>query len=270
MKSQSMKSQSMKSQLINIIKHQDCFDFLQEVKSNSIDLILTDPPYIISKETGFKSVVKGVKRFGVSMDFGEWDKNQSNLLPLIEEFYRVLKKGGTCIIFYDIWKISILKNFLDKNNFKQLRLIEWIKDNPVPLNSQINYLTNAKEIAISAVKGSNPVFNSSYDNGLYQYPIYHSKDRFHPTQKPLKLFEDLIKKHTNQQDTVLDCFLGSGTTAIASLNLNRNFIGCELNQTYYNKILNRISLYQNKKPTLKKPTLKKPTLKKPTLKKIQL
>ena len=72
----------------------------------------------------------------------------------------------------------------------------------------------------------------------------------------------LISLVSKENDIVLDPFAGSGTTLVAASMLNRNFIGCELNQTYYNKILNRISLYQNKKPTLKKPTLKKPTLKK--------
>ena len=63
------------------------------------------------------------------------------------------------------------------------------------------------------------------------------KNRFHKTQKSLRLFEDLIKKHSNEGDTVLDTFLGGGTTAIACKNTNRHFKGCEINKEYYDKII---------------------------------
>lgn len=121
-----------------------------------------------------------------------------------------------------------------------MRFIEWVKTNPVPLNSKTNYLTNSREIALVGVKGSKPTFNSEYDNGIYNYPICHDKGRFHPTQKPVALIEDLILKHSNENDTVLDCFAGSGTTAVAAYNQNRNFIGCELSEEYYKKTLQRL------------------------------
>lgn len=223
-----------------IVKHQDCFTFLSEIQSDSIDLILIDPPYEISRPTGFGSIVHGVERFAVSMDFGDWDYNFSGLDIVIQEFYRVLKKGGTVIIFYDLWKISYLARLLELSKFKQLRFLEWIKCNPVPLNSKVNYLTNAREVAVSAVKAGRPVFHSEYDKGIYEFPIYHAKDRWHPTQKPVKLFEALIEKHSNPGDLVLDCFLGSGTTAIASCNTDRRFIGCEIDESYFKKAMERI------------------------------
>jgi DNA modification methylase len=222
------------------IKNLDCFDFLVDVPSNSVDLVLVDPPYEISRTTGFSAVVNGVDRFAVSMDFGEWDYNFNGLEQVIQEFYRILKKGGTAIIFYDLWKITNLATMLENSRFKQLRFIEWIKTNPVPLNSKINYLTNGREIAITAIKGSKPKFYSEYDNGIYEYPIYHGKDRWHPTQKPIKLFEELILKHSDEGDVVLDCFSGSGTTALAAKNTKRSFIGCELSQEYYEKSIKRI------------------------------
>ena len=125
---------------------------------------------------------------------------------------------------------------MEKHKFKQLRFIEWIKTNPQPLNSKINYLTNVREIALVGVKKNKPVFNSEYDNGIYMFPLQGGKNRFHPTQKSLKLFEELISKHSNENDVVLDTFLGSGTTAIACKNKNRNFKGCEINKEYYDKI----------------------------------
>ena len=152
----------------------------------------------------------------------------------------MLRKGGTLICFYDLWKLTTLKEYLEKAKFKQLRFIEWLKTNPVPLNSKTNYLTNAREIAILGVKGGRPTFHSEYDNGIYKYPICHDKGRFHPTQKPLALIEELIKKHSEEGDVVVDCFSGSGTTAVAANNTGRNFIGCELSKEYYDKSIKRI------------------------------
>lgn len=263
------------------IKNTDGLEYLQDIKTSTIDLVLTDPPYIISKETGMNTHYNKVKRnelnnitsikteeewlaykeknntadkykdnyikygtiygkkYCVKTDYGEWDSNFTldKLNDFIKEYYRVLKNGGTVIIFFDIWKISDLKDILEQNNFKQIRFIEWIKTNPQPLNSKINYLTNCREIALTAVKKGKPTFNGQYDNGTYFYPLQGGKNRIHPTQKNLKLFEELIIKHSNEGDTVLDTFLGGGTTAIASKNTSRNFKGTELNKEYYDKVI---------------------------------
>ena len=226
------------------IKEISCFDFLPALKKDSVDLILIDPPYEVSRETNFQSgeaTGKDTDRFRVSMDFGDWDNNFTGLDKVIEECYRVLKPNGTIICFYDLWKITTLKQYLENAKFKQIRFIEWIKTNPVPLNSKTNYLTNSREIALTAVKKAKPTFNSEYDNGVYSYPICHDKGRFHPTQKPLALIEELILKHSNEGDLVLDCFSGSGTTALASFNQNRNFIGCEISKEYYQKSIDRLT-----------------------------
>jgi len=225
------------------LRHMSCFDYLPTIEDNSIDLVLIDPPYEVSRETNFQSGAatgKDTDRFRVSMEFGDWDVGFIGLDIVIKECYRVLKKGGTMICFYDLWKLTTLKDYFEKAKFKQIRFIEWIKTNPVPINSKVNYLTNAREIAVIGVKGSKPVFNSEYDNGLYLYPICHDKGRFHPTQKPLALIEDLIIKHSNKGDFVLDCFAGSGTTAVGAYNQSRNFKGCELSQDYYDKSIQRL------------------------------
>ena len=159
----------------------------------------------------------------------------------VKHFYRVLKPGGTCIVFFDLWKITPLKQQLESAKFKQIRFIEWLKTNPQPINSKVNYLTNCREIALLGIKKSKPTFNSSYDKGVYEYPIQGGKDRFHPTQKNTKMFEDLILKHSNEGDVVLDCFLGSGTTAVAAKNTKRDFIGCELDKEYFDKLMLRLN-----------------------------
>ena len=225
------------------LENKSCFDFLREVDSNSVSLVLIDPPYEISRSTNFASCeAKGsdTDRFRISMDFGSWDVRFDGLSDVIKECFRVLKENGTMICFYDIWKISILRKYFDDAGFKQIRFIEWVKTNPVPLNSKVNYLTNAREIALVGVKTGKPTFNSEYDNGIYRYPICHERGRFHPTQKPVELIEALIKKHSNKGDIVLDCFSGSASTAVAAHNQGRDFIGCELSDEYYHKSIERL------------------------------
>ena len=81
------------------------------------------------------------------------------LEEFIKLYYSKLRKGGTCIIFFDIWKITPLKELMEKYKFKQIRFIEWIKTNPQPLNSSTNYLTNCREIALLGVKKSKHTFS---------------------------------------------------------------------------------------------------------------
>jgi site-specific DNA-methyltransferase (adenine-specific) len=221
-------------------------ELLKTIESNSVDLVLTDPPYIISKKSGMQSYRDSIenggevnekygKKFAVTTEFGEWDSSYTidDLKHSIDEFYRILRPGGSCIIFFDLWKIETLKGLLSK--FSKHRLIEWIKTNPMPINQYATYLSNAREIAISCVKGGKATFNSKYDKGIYEYPIYNGKDRFHPTQKSLPLFEELITKHSNEGDIVVDPYAGSGTTALASKNTNRIFICGEPDEDYFKK-----------------------------------
>ncbi len=265
----------------------DGLTFLSSIDNDSVDLILTDPPYIISRPSGMNSLYNQVKeneanniefvkteedwiqykedkkiesddnkdnyikygsiygkKYSVKTDYGDWDKDftMEVLEKFIAEYYKKLKKGGTVIIFFDIWKLSALKDLLEKYKFKQIRFIEWIKTNPQPLNSKTNYLTNCREIALVAVKGAKPTFHSSYDKGIYEFPLQGGKNRFHPTQKSLALFEALINKHSNENDVVVDTFLGSGTTALACKNTKRQFKGCEVSQEYYEKIMKLVEV----------------------------
>lgn len=217
----------------------DCFNYLKTVEDNSIDLILTDPPYDISKKSGFSSG-KLSKFTQISIDFGYWD-TELDLDVLFKEYYRVLRKGGTLILFYDIWKSTMIKDFAMKYKFKQPRVGQWLKNNPVPVNSKTNYLSNCSEYFFSFVKDKNPTFNSEYDNGIYNFPLCHGKERLeHPTQKPLGLIKNLILKHSNSGDIVLDTFSGTSTTAIACLETNRNYICVERDEMYYQISKNRI------------------------------
>jgi DNA modification methylase len=231
-----------------MIIHGDCFEHLSKINSNSIDLIIVDPPYLISKKSNFKNYSDKansdiITKYGKhSIDFGDWDKENIDWNLLFNEYYRILKKGGTLIVFFDIWKSSLIKEVADKNKFKQGRVCVWQKTNPVPINSKINYLSNANEYFFSFIKDKKPTFNSEYDNGVYKYPICHGKERLeHPTQKPLSLITELIKKHSNVGDLVLDTFAGSGTTGEACVVLGRKYILIEKDNNYYNLILGRLN-----------------------------
>ena len=274
------------SSFVMDLQNMEGLQYLQTVQDNSVDLILTDPPYIISKDSGMNDHYNNVKfneenhiefvkteeewlqykatnnilddsnkdnylkygtiygkKYCVKTDYGSWDAdfNMDTLEQFIASYYKKLRKGGTLIIFFDLWKITGLKDLLEKHKFKQLRFIEWIKTNPQPLNSAVNYLTNCREIALVGVKGGSPTFNSKYDNGIYMHPLQGGKNRFHPTQKSLALFEELIAKHSNPGDTVLDTFLGSGTTALSCKKLQRNCKGCEINSEYFGKMMDILS-----------------------------
>ena len=211
----------------------DYHDFMLSFPEGSVDLILTDPPYTISKKTGFASVVNGVKRFAVSMDFGAWDHVQIDLSDMAQVFYRALRQSGTAIVWYDLWKIGELKEAMEMAGFKMLRQIIWQKTNPVPLNMKSTYLSNSREMAVAGVKGGKPTFNSEYDSGVYELPIpRHNGHRQHPTQKPEPIFSELVRKHSNPGDLVVDPFLGSGTTAMAAIKSDRSFAGCDIDDRY--------------------------------------
>lgn len=101
-----------------VLVNESCFDFLKRVKDNSINLVLIDPPYEVSRDTNFKlgkKTGKDTDRFRVSMDFGSWDSNFIGLDKVIKEAYRILKKGGTLICFYDLWKITTLRTYFEKS-----------------------------------------------------------------------------------------------------------------------------------------------------------
>ena len=231
-------------------------EFLSTIENNSIDLVLTDPPYIISRKSGMQAYKDDLEKGGevdkkygtkyaITTEFGEWDSSFTidDLRLSINEFYRILRPGGSCIIFFDVWKIETLTNLLSK--FSKHRFVEWIKTNPMPVNQYATYLSNAREIAISCVKGGKATFNSKYDKGIYEYPIYGGKDRFHPTQKSLPMFEELIKKHSNEGDTVVDPYAGSGTTALAAKNTNRLYLCCEPSDEFFQKGYDRVNNLTN-------------------------
>ncbi len=200
-----------------------------------IDLIVADPPYIISRESNFHTM-KDRKNARTGTSFGEWDQEFDNR-PWLESAYGILKGGGSLITFNDFKKVSEVIAIASDLGFVYKDVLVWEKTNPMPRNRDRRYVPSLEMMVWFVKPGGKWVFNRQ--KSTYQSPVlrYASESggafkRIHPTQKPVKLIEALVKVHSNEGDLVLDPFMGSGATAIAALNTSRQFIGFELDPHY--------------------------------------
>jgi DNA modification methylase len=210
--------------MINTVQNIDCLIGMQAIPDGSIDMILCDLPYgEVNRDTGgLRNLNKGLA-----------DVCNIDLHTLVEQYGRVCK--GTVYLFCGIEQISVLTKELKLNGFST-RLGQWEKSNPSPMNGTKVWLS-ASEFCVIGRK-PNAVFNRHCEKPIWKYPV--GTNKLHPTQKPLKLFEYLIESSTNEYETVLDNCMGSGTTAIACINTNRNYIGFEKEEKYFNIIQERI------------------------------
>ena len=212
------------------------------IEKESIDDIITDPPYNISRDNNFTTMGRA------GIDFGEWDKD-FDLTSWIKIAEPLLKKGGNIVIFNDWKNMTNITKALEDNGFEIKDLIRWEKTNPMPRNRDRRFITDY-EVAVWAVKkGGKWTFNridEAYERPEIKCgvtPQGEKKLGSHPTQKPIAVMEWLIQRLTNENDIVLDPFMGSGSTGIACEKLNRQFIGIELDENYHNIAYNRISGY---------------------------
>lgn len=226
------------------IFNEDNLIVLKNMEKESVDLVVTDPPYNISRDNNFTSMGRS------GIDFGQWDKN-ADLFSWILQLNRIVKKNGSVFIFNDWKNLGDISRVLDENGFETKDIVRWVKNNPMPRNRDRRYIVDY-EFGIWAVKkGSKWVFNrqnDSYDrpeikSGLT--PKSEKKWGSHPTQKPVSVMEEIIQRHSNEGDVILDPFMGSGSTGVASLNLNRDFIGIELSKEYFDIAKNRIEEVSN-------------------------
>ena len=215
-----------------ITKNSDCIIGMQELEKESVNALITDPPYNIAKDNNFKSMGRA------GIDFGEWDKN-FNLVSWLPIAIDKVKKGGNIVIFTDWKSTTPIVEELEKLNCEVKDMIRIEKSNPMPRNRDRRFITDY-EISIWAVKkGAKWTFNRISET--YERPLIKTKvtpksekiDEGHPTQKNVETMEWLIERLTNERDVVLDPFMGSGTTGVACQNLNRRFIGYELDENYY-------------------------------------
>lgn len=221
----------------------DAYNKINElIKANvQVDHIITDPPYNISADNNFgtmKTPRKGV-------DFGSWDW-QFDLTRWIGLYQSLIKKDGSIIIFCSYRFMSDVIRALESEGFDVKDVLIWRKSNPMPRNINRRYVQDM-EFAVWAVKsGAKWVFNkpasAKYLRSMYEAPVVAGKERTnHPTQKSLKVMQDIINIHTNPDDVILDPFMGSGTTGVAAVASGRKFIGIELEAEYFELSSNRLA-----------------------------
>lgn len=241
------------------IYNKDCFKYLPKIGNDSIDCIITDPPYFLSNDG---ITCKSGKM--VSVNKGDWDKgnNIDDIYDFnsewIKESYRVLKPGGTLWVsgtYHNIYIIgSIINSFKD---FRILNNITWVKKAPPP-NLSCRFFTHSTETILWVRKGQKTkhYFNyelmKSYNDGKQMKDVWimgrPKKDEMkfgkHPTQKPEEVIERMVHASTQENDLVLDMFNGSGTTGVVCARNNRNYIGIESDKLYCELSRKRIKSVQ--------------------------
>lgn len=209
---------------------------MKSLPPNSINLILTDPPYNISNDN---KIVRNSGKFGkakpINLNFGKWDNNIIFPSDYLDTFHSLLKPNGVLIMFYDKLYLGLIGLYLQNTYDYQIRhLGNWIKTNPAPQARKVKWMNGSEQFIIATKnKGSGHHFNYTLGQSPDYYKASVSYKHLHPTQKPLGLIEWLISYWSYENDIVLDPFIGSGTTALACQNLNRYYIGYELDPQYY-------------------------------------
>ena len=233
----------MNSKLI----HGDCLIELPKIFDKKIDLILTDPPYgttqckwdnLIPFEPMWKELKRIIKDNGCIALFGTEPFSSSLRMSNIKDFK------------YDwYWNKKIITGFLNSKR-QPLRCIEIIsifyknRHNYFPVMTKGKFRKKGGLHESSECYGDyKPIYTESdtyFPKHYIEFSNANQKNKVHPTQKPVALLEYLIKTYTNENDTVLDFTMGSGSTGVACKNLNRNFIGIEKDENYYNIAKQRI------------------------------
>ncbi len=232
----------------------DSLELLEKFEDETFDMIFADPPYFLSND----GVTCKNGRM-VSVNKGRWDRSQGVAenhefnLQWLEQCQRLLKPNGTIWVsgtHHVIYSIGFAMQTL---GYKVLNDIAWFKVNPPP-NLSCRYFTHGTETIIWAAKTSKSKHNFNYhamkeDNGGKQMknlwnimsPRKAEKEfGKHPTQKPMKLLDRIVRASTDEGDLILDPFSGSGTTGVAAVATGRQYVGIEQNDEYLDLSIQRI------------------------------
>ena len=219
----------------------DCLEVMNNIEDGSVDLVVTDPPYeITTKGAGIykqadKQYVKELN--GMKDGFSE---------EVLDELCRVMKKINIYFFCSQKQIIPLLDYFVKKKKCNW-NILSWHKTNPIPACGN-KYLTDTEFILFFREKGVKVYGSFDTKRTWYATPLNQSdkKKYGHPTVKPQAILENLVVNSSQEGEVVLDCFMGSGSTGVACLNTNRNFIGIELDEGYFNIAQNRIEEAANK------------------------
>lgn len=219
----------------------DSKNVIKRIPDNSIDFILTDPPYNLSKHsTGNIPLSKRE----INNDIAKWDLVEFNPEEWVNDFIRILKPTGILFIFTSYNQIGRWYNLLD-HKFDTSNFMVWHKTNPVPKIFKAGFLNSCEMIFTCWNKKHTWNFISQAEmHNFIESPICMRPERLsspkHPTQKPISILKKMIKIATNKNDIVFDPFMGVGSTGVAALELDRRFIGVEINKEYFEASKKRI------------------------------
>lgn len=204
---------------LNKVIQGDCLEIMKEMPDKCVDLLLTDPPYGMDYQSSRR--IDKYKKI-------ENDNDLKWLRPFLKESFRIQKDNSHIYLFCNDYAISEFRNELEKAGFTPKRTLVWVKNNHTSGDLEGDY-ANKTEFILFAQKGRR-LLNGNRDTNVLNFN--RTLNSFHPTEKPRGLFEHLISKSSEKEETIFDPFLGSGTTAIAAQSLGRNFIGIEISPEY--------------------------------------
>ena len=245
--------------------NEDCIKVLSNVKDNSIDFILTDPPYFIANEVTLIRRSNKMKYKGKDLYLDEkWDQQWDNrgeykdwLGYILKEFHRVLKPDKHMVIWGDGMLVGWMMEEWEKLGGKYRNPLFWRKTNPVPRARKVDMMSSI-EMAMWGTKGKVKVKNYNWQLGMINdvfdcgIPRKQGSPVRHPTQKPLQIALYLIAYLSKAGDVVLDPFAGSGTFLVSSALLGRKYIGVEKEEKYIGWIKHRLNNLQDVYPLLDK------------------
>lgn len=220
----------------------DSRNVIKRIPDNSIDFILTDPPYNIGKHSTGNIPLPG--RSAMNNDVAEWDHIDFNPEEWADEFIRILKPTGNLFIFTSYNQLGRWYDCLDRK-FDTSNFMVWHKTNPAPKIFKAGFLNSCEMIFTCWNKKHTWNFISQAEmHNFIESPICMRPERLkepkHPAQKPVAILKKMIEIASNSGDIVFDPFMGVGSTGVAALSLNRKFIGVELDRTYFEAAKKRI------------------------------
>jgi site-specific DNA-methyltransferase (adenine-specific)/modification methylase len=220
----------------------DSFEQIKNIADQSIDLILTDPPYNLGRYSTGNIKMAWRKEF--NNDVAEWDTTVFNPAEWLDDFKRVLKPTGTIFAFTSYNLIGQWHQVFDPA-FDTFQFIVWHKTNPPPKLRRAGFLNSCELIVCAWNKGHTWNFTKQKEmHNFIESPICMGRERLknpvHPTQKPVKVLSRLIKLATNTGDLVFDPFMGVGSSGVAALQFDRRFLGIEIDTIYFRAAEKRI------------------------------
>lgn len=217
----------------------DCLERMKEIESGSVDAIVCDPPFNIVEKIGKnihlfrqgeKQVNGSITAESMSFDTG-FDQ-----ITWLESATKKLKKSGNFIIFNDWENMGEIAKEARRINLKVKTVGHWQKPNPTPAEWKRRFVSG-REYFIHLTKGGKNTFNvNNLHFGEFKIQLTPKSEKIfgkHPNQKPIRLMSEIVEILSNEGDLILDPFMGSGSTGVACVNTGRNFIGIEMNPTYY-------------------------------------